>query len=76
MTRSIKKSIADYQKRFITHEKNNRGGAFYASDMQQLHDMSGSEWDLINNALQAGFMIGYRHAKREQRARSRDTISR
>ena len=31
----------------------------YVSDIQQIHDMSKNEWDLIVNSLRAGYMIGY-----------------
>lgn len=61
MNRDISKAIADYKKQFI----NNKSGHFYASDFYKIRDISdGTIYDNISNALMAGFMIGYRTAKR------------
>lgn len=52
-------------------------GAFYASDLYQLRDMSLNDegcvdvYTLMNNSLSAGFMIGYECAKREARKRNK-----
>ena len=68
----ITNAVYDYQQ-FI--DRTGRG-LFYASDLCQLRDMSLKDgrvniYDLMSNALSAGFMIGYRCAKREARKRNK-----
>lgn len=64
--RNIFKAIEDYKKNFGGNSSN---GAFYTTDIQQIRDTARGElWNdreftLISNALQAGFMIGYRKGK-------------
>ena len=59
MPRDIKKAIEEYQRRF--------GDVFYTSDYDQIYKMSkGDKFSLIDNALTAGFMIGYRAAERKK----------
>lgn len=68
--RNINKAIEDYKKNFGGAGSN---GAFYATDVQQIRDTARGElWNdreftLISNALQAGFMIGYRKGKADAR---------
>lgn len=71
MKRDLQKAIQEYEKRFY-HRTDNKG-AFYAGDVRQILDMSKSDttggtlYNAIENALYAGYMIGYRTAKREGR---------
>ena len=71
MKRDLEKSIEAYKKRFYNATGN--AGAFFASDVEQIKDLATTEdgevslFDAIGNALEAGFMIGYRYAKNEAR---------
>lgn len=68
--RNIFKAIEDYKKKFSGNSTN---GALYMTDILQIRDtaegMAGGDRDfeLISNALQAGFMIGYRKGKADAR---------
>ena len=71
MKRDLQKAITDYKKTF---GGNDRRGAFYMSDIEQIiavskpaGSMRSDLYQLAGNALRAGFMIGYRTAKREKR---------
>ena len=72
MQRNLKKAVEDYNAKFGSM-KNNKG-AFFVNDYFQIREMSleNSEKDIlltaIDNALKAGFMIGYKCAKREEGA--------
>lgn len=65
--RSMRKAIEDYEKKFI--DGNNRNtGAFYYSDLMEMNQITdGDKYDTIVKSLEAGFMIGYRCAMRNQR---------
>ena len=68
----ITNAVYDYQQ-FI--DRTGRG-AFRWNDLKQLMDMSSKDgsvnvYDLMSNSLYAGFMIGYRCAKREARKRNK-----
>ena len=52
MKRNIAKLIRQYDE--------SMPDVFYASDIQQIHDISKNEWETIVNSLRAGFMIGYK----------------
>lgn len=65
MKRDLQKYVEDYKRKFYGNEYN--GGAFYVSDFYQITDMGTDLFDLIDNALMAGFMVGYKKAKREKR---------
>ena len=71
--RDINKAIADYQKKF---GGNSAEGAFYAADVKQIRDtaegLAGNnrDFELISNALQAGFMSGYRKGQADARKRA------
>ena len=64
--RHMEKAINDYQKQF---SGNSGSGAFYTTDVKQIYDMAEGaalgdrDFMLISNALQAGFMVGYRKGK-------------
>lgn len=64
--RNMEKAINDYQKQFSGNSGN---GAFYTTDVKQIYDMAEGaalgdrDFMLISNALQAGFMVGYRKGK-------------
>ena len=73
MGRSMEKAIADYKAVF--GKSSTGAGAIYCSDVQQIFDMtkdSGRDafYDAITWALQAGYMMGYRKAKRDGRRKS------
>ena len=65
----IARALQDYKKDFGNSENNK--GAFYTCDVKETLEISGIKTvsdELINaiwNAMQAGFVIGYRCAKRE-----------
>ena len=59
----IKNALADYWSR-----KNKNKGAFFVNDFTELFEMSKNDYELMCNSLNAGFIIGYRTAKRELKA--------
>lgn len=67
MKRDINKAIQEYKKNY--EGRSDGTGAFYMDDLRQVQataeGMSGfdRDYELITNALMAGFMIGYRKAK-------------
>lgn len=72
MQRDLRKYLADYMEHF---EKKNRG-CFYTNDFYQIMEITadggeGGVYSLILNSLMAGFMIGYRKAKRDSRKRGK-----
>ncbi len=55
----VKDAIAEYKEM-----KNNAGEEIlYASDYEEIKDISLDAWELVNNSFMAGFMLGYRSAK-------------
>lgn len=67
MKRDLHKAIQDFEK-MATKERTCRHG-LYTSDINQIHELAeGSEVLAILSALEAGYMIGYRTAKRERLA--------
>ncbi len=68
--RDIRKTIADYDKQFGNVSTNR--GKFFASDLQQLKDISLDTYDCLYNALRVGYMAGYRLGLKE--AKERKTI--
>jgi hypothetical protein len=62
--RNIKRSIDQYKNTF--GKTNNTEGAFYLSDYQQILSMSNNNFELVSNALRAGFMIGYRKGRKHE----------
>ena len=73
MKRNIKKAIVEYEQKFGNARGNK--GAFYVFDVQAIRDgaqdLRGGDRDyqLVCDALRAGFMVGYKAAKREDRKR-------
>ena len=69
MKRSIKNAIEEYRRRFWYDEQNakTQRGEFYVSDTIQLLEMSEDKYDLVSNSMQAGFMIGYRLGRKDQK---------
>lgn len=61
--RDISKAIAQAKKRIPE--------GFYLSDLIQIEELGGDGWELINNALKAGFGIGYRTAIRDMRDKAK-----
>ena len=46
-------------------------GSFFASDASQIIEMSPGIYDVCFNALEAGFMVGYRKAQRDMKKKGR-----
>ena len=66
MIRDLRKSIAEYERKYFNGSS--RAGVLYASDHEQIRTMAGdSLHNAIWYALEAGFMIGYRARKAEER---------
>ena len=67
MKRDINKAIQEYKKNY--EGRSDGTGAFYMDDLRQIQataeGMSGfdRDYELISNALRAGFMIEYRKGK-------------
>lgn len=62
--RDIEKAIKDYNNKFLDSNK----GQFYCSDFMQIKKLSKNDvYDIMQNSMMAGFIIGYRFAKREIR---------
>ena len=61
----IVKASNDY-KTYLKRNDHNIG-AFFATDYQEIKENSKSLYDVMYLALTAGFMIGYRRAKKEER---------
>lgn len=65
--RDIYKAISDYKTRW----ENNEEGLFYLTDAAQIRELSRTRdgkddiYNAIENALKAGFTIGYRKAQRD-----------
>jgi len=67
MKRDLTKAINEYQKRL----ERGKAEKFFIGDMFQIRDISKGTADLTYNALRAGYMIGYRQAKKEAKKASR-----
>lgn len=63
MRREIKRYVEEYDR--VHFNPNTGAGAFYLSDFTQIKELSGNSWELVNNALKAGFIVGYRKAQRD-----------
>lgn len=65
MQRNIPKLIEDYKRRYSNAK---RKEPFFYSDLEQIKELSrGDLYTAIVKALEAGYMVGYRRAKRELR---------
>ena len=62
MERNVARYLAEYER--ICAETPNKG-SFYYSDLKQLYELGTGLWDIMNNSLSFGFMVGYRCAKNE-----------
>jgi len=58
MKRNMSKTVSEF------YNMNNSSN-FCSSDIQSISDMSSNKWQCIINALCAGYVIGYKTAKRE-----------
>lgn len=65
MNRSMKKAIEDYN-RMVEKRKKTRY-LLYMSDFFQLYELSDNKADMIVNVLKAGFMIGYKAGRKDQK---------
>lgn len=72
MKRNVDKSIKEYYS--LEKESYKPGYNFYASEMQQIHDLAISKgngrfsailWESISSSLAHGFMVGYRQGLRD-----------
>ena len=69
--RDLQKAVKEYRKKYSNRKTNE--AAFYSTDYDQIYKMSkgGRPTDTIfyaiGNALEAGFMVGYRKAQRDKR---------
>ena len=72
--RDLKKALTDYKKRYS--HRNGTEGAFYCSDISQIYEMSKNQkgeidvFSAIADALEVGYMIGYRTAERHARKKN------
>lgn len=70
MKRDLQRTIEEYKANYF-HRTDSKG-AFYAGDINQIKELSEvgdateTLYHAIENALYAGYMIGYRSAKRER----------
>lgn len=69
---NIMKLQAEYRAKFYEQNGKNltRGGLFYMDDFAQLITNTSNEVDLVYMALEAGFMAGYKYAKKEARKKA------
>lgn len=76
MKRDLQKAVQDYRTKYYGADNKHGKGVFYVSDLQQIKEMalarSGDSYpetlyDAIVYGLEAGFMVGFRAAKREKR---------
>ena len=67
MSRSIQNCINEYDRYTEKHLD-----PFFLSDLVQLREMSDGLglYDVIHNALEVGFIVGYRRAKRDMKKES------
>lgn len=65
MNRSMEKAIEDYN-RMVEKRKKTRY-LLYMSDFFQLYELSDNKADMIVNVLKAGFMIGYKAGRKDQK---------
>ena len=66
--RNVKKHIEEYQRKFNGKtEYQTRSSAFYSGEIMQIIELSNGKADSIVNALQYGFMVGYKYAKKEMK---------
>lgn len=68
MERDIKKCVDEYERKYFGTKS--AKGKFYLSDLEGIVEKSGGLDDiyhLIYYALEAGFVVGYKCAKRENR---------
>lgn len=73
MARDLRKHIELYDKKYLDLKKNRSGaGCFFVTDYKQIEEMSGGKiGQIIDNALKAGFIIGYNRAKAEKKKESK-----
>ena len=64
MNRNMKKAIEDYIR---IGDDSSRRYAFYFGEVKQVLDMSPSVVDGVFNGLMAGFAIGYKAGRRDQK---------
>lgn len=66
MKRNLLKAAEDYQR--LTEKLDNGQGSFYVPDVVQIMEACNEKpLDVCYTALQAGFMVGYRFAKKQER---------
>ena len=65
MKRNLLKAAEDYQR--LIEKLDNGQGSFYVPDVVQIMEACNEKLDVCYTALQAGFMVGYRFAKKQGR---------
>lgn len=68
MIRDICKCVDEYEQKFFG--RGGRKASFYMTDLTGIVEKSGgalNTYSLVFNALEAGFMVGYKCAKREDK---------
>lgn len=71
MTRDVRKALEEY--RALKERKGERFGVFRYSDLCQVKEIGGgSRFETISAALEFGFIVGYKAAKRERRNNGKD----
>ena len=72
MKRDLHKAVKMYEEKFTALDNEQ----FYASDLAQLLRMSQTDgkidhWLLMNNALNAGFIVGYQAALKDKKRKAK-----
>ena len=77
MKNRISKAAEDYKK--LYYGRKNNEGAFYYSDIQEVKEIAEKKegynatlYEIIETALEAGFMIGYRKAQRDAKRKAKE----
>lgn len=69
MKRNVKRNIAEYVD-LVSAADVSPAACFYVSDAEQIIDIGkGDKYSLVFDSLMYGFMIGYKYAKRNGKAR-------
>lgn len=70
MVRNVKKALEEYRK--ISNMGNSVKGRFYYSDFKQIEEECNKDYaTMVFRAMEFGFVIGYRTAKRDIRTKKR-----
>lgn len=67
--RNVKKHIDAYRKKFIQKENYSQMADFSSTEYKELLEMSKNEFELVDNAVLFGFMVGYKYGKKEMKGK-------